>query len=94
VGLYELQVQLKLRALTFHPEERKEQRKNIKEEKKKFSILQREKVMQKKNIRVYKRLQAPQEEGMISTTASLPSVVKPRFIEPVGESQTSEGDAC
>jgi hypothetical protein len=31
---------------------------------------------------------------MMSTTASLPSVVKPRFIEPVGESQTSEGDAC
>jgi hypothetical protein len=23
-----------------------------------------------------------------------PSVVKPRFIEPIGESQTSEGDAC
>jgi hypothetical protein len=31
---------------------------------------------------------------MMSTTASLPLVVKPRFIEPVGESQTSEGDAC
>jgi hypothetical protein len=30
----------------------------------------------------------------MSTAASLPSVVKPRFIEPVGESQTSEGDAC
>jgi hypothetical protein len=28
----------------------------------------------------------------MSTAASLPSVVKPRFIEPVGESQTSEGD--
>jgi hypothetical protein len=36
----------------------------------------------------------PQEEGMMSTAESLPSVVKPRFIEPVGESQTSEGDAC
>jgi hypothetical protein len=36
----------------------------------------------------------PQEEGMMSTAASLPSVVKPSFIEPVGESQTSEGDAC
>jgi hypothetical protein len=36
----------------------------------------------------------PQEKGMMSTAASLPSVVKPRFIEPVGESQTSEGDAC
>jgi hypothetical protein len=31
---------------------------------------------------------------MMSIVASLPSVVKPRFIEPVGESQTSEGDAC
>jgi hypothetical protein len=30
---------------------------------------------------------------MMSTAASFPSVVKPRFIEPVGESQTSEGDA-
>jgi hypothetical protein len=28
----------------------------------------------------------PQEEGMMSTAASLPSVVKPRFIEPVEES--------
>jgi hypothetical protein len=35
-----------------------------------------------------------QEEGMMSTAASLPSVVKPMFIEPVGKSQTSEGDAC
>jgi hypothetical protein len=31
---------------------------------------------------------------MMSTVASLPSVVKPRLIELVGESQTSEGDAC
>jgi hypothetical protein len=31
---------------------------------------------------------------MMSTAVSLPSVVKQRFIEPVGESQTSEGDAC
>jgi hypothetical protein len=29
----------------------------------------------------------------MSTATNLPSVVKPRFIEPVGESQTSEGDA-
>jgi hypothetical protein len=36
----------------------------------------------------------PQEEAMMSTVASLPSVVKARFIEPVGESQTLEGDAC
>jgi hypothetical protein len=27
----------------------------------------------------------PQEKVMMSTTTSLPSVVKPRFIEPVGE---------
>jgi hypothetical protein len=33
----------------------------------------------------------PQEKGMMSTAGSLPLVVKPRFIEPVGESQTSEG---
>jgi hypothetical protein len=33
----------------------------------------------------------PQKEGMMSTAASLSSVVKSRFIEPVGESQTSEG---
>jgi hypothetical protein len=31
---------------------------------------------------------------MMSTAASLSSVVKSRFIELVGESQTSEGDAC
>jgi hypothetical protein len=33
----------------------------------------------------------PQEKVMMSTAASFPSVVKPRLIEPVGESQTSEG---
>jgi hypothetical protein len=27
-------------------------------------------------------------------SSKFPLVVKPRFIEPVGESQTSEGDAC
>jgi hypothetical protein len=27
-------------------------------------------------------------------SSKFPSVVKPRLIEPVGESQTSEGDAC
>jgi hypothetical protein len=32
----------------------------------------------------------PQEEGMMSTAASFSSVVKPRFLEPVGESQTLE----
>jgi hypothetical protein len=31
---------------------------------------------------------------MMRKAASLPSVVKLRFIEPVGESQTLEGDAC
>jgi hypothetical protein len=31
---------------------------------------------------------------MMSIVASLPSIVKPRFIKPVGERQTSEGDAC
>jgi hypothetical protein len=31
---------------------------------------------------------------MMSTAPSLPSVVKPRFIELVGEIQTLEGDAC
>jgi hypothetical protein len=31
---------------------------------------------------------------MMSIVASLSSVVKPRFIEPVGESQNLEGDAC
>jgi hypothetical protein len=36
----------------------------------------------------------PQEEGMMSTIASLPSVVKPRLIKLVRESQTSEGDTC
>jgi hypothetical protein len=36
----------------------------------------------------------PQEEGMMSTAASLSLIVKPRFIEPVGESRTSEGNAC
>jgi hypothetical protein len=30
---------------------------------------------------------------MMSIAARLPSVVKPRFIKPVGERQTSEGDA-
>jgi hypothetical protein len=35
----------------------------------------------------------PQEEGMRSTTTSFPQFVKPRFIELIGESQTSDGDA-
>jgi hypothetical protein len=32
--------------------------------------------------------------GLSEHNSKFPSVVKPRFIEPVGESQTSEGDAC
>jgi hypothetical protein len=31
---------------------------------------------------------------MMSTVASLSLNKKPRFIDPVGKSQTSEGDAC
>jgi hypothetical protein len=33
-------------------------------------------------------------EGMMSIAASFYLRKKPRFIEPVGKSQTSEGDAC
>jgi hypothetical protein len=33
-------------------------------------------------------------EGIMSTAASFSLNKKPRFIEPVGKSQTSEGDAC
>jgi hypothetical protein len=33
-------------------------------------------------------------EGVMSTAASFPSVMKPRYINPVGKSQTQEGDAC
>jgi hypothetical protein len=33
-------------------------------------------------------------EGVTSTAASFPSVMKPRYINPVGKSQTQEGDAC
>jgi hypothetical protein len=33
-------------------------------------------------------------EGVMSTTASFPSVMKPRFNRPVGKNQTQEGDAC
>jgi hypothetical protein len=32
-------------------------------------------------------------EGAMSTAASFPSVMKPRFINPVGKSQTPEDDA-
>jgi hypothetical protein len=36
----------------------------------------------------------PQEEGIMSTVASLSLNKKPRFVDPVGKSQTSESDAC
>jgi hypothetical protein len=32
-------------------------------------------------------------EGVMSTAASFPSVMKPRYINPVGKSQTPEDDA-
>jgi hypothetical protein len=36
----------------------------------------------------------PQEEGMINIAASFSLSKKPRFVDPVGKSQTQEGDAC
>jgi hypothetical protein len=33
-------------------------------------------------------------EGVMSTAASFSLRKKPKFIKPVGKSQTSEGDAC
>jgi hypothetical protein len=36
----------------------------------------------------------PQEEGMMNIAARFSLSKKPRFIEPVGKSQTQEGDAC
>jgi hypothetical protein len=36
----------------------------------------------------------PQEEGMMNIAASFSLSKKPRFMEPVGKSQTQEGDAC
>jgi hypothetical protein len=35
-----------------------------------------------------------QEEGMMNIAASFSLGKKPRFIEPVGKSQTQKGDAC
>jgi hypothetical protein len=34
------------------------------------------------------------KEGLMSTAASFPSVMKPRYVNPVEKSQTPEGDAC
>jgi hypothetical protein len=39
------------------------------------------------------QLETPRE-GLMSTVASFPSVIKPRYINLVGKSQTQEGDAC
>jgi hypothetical protein len=36
----------------------------------------------------------PQEEDMISTVANFPSVRNQGLLNPVGKSQTQEGDAC
>jgi hypothetical protein len=33
-------------------------------------------------------------EGVMNIAASFPSVMKPRHVNPVEKSQTSEGDAC
>jgi hypothetical protein len=33
-------------------------------------------------------------EGVMNIAASFPSVMKPRYVNPVGKSQTQEGDAC
>jgi hypothetical protein len=39
------------------------------------------------------QLETPRE-GVMSTSASFPSIMKPRYVNPVGKSQTPEGDAC
>jgi hypothetical protein len=36
----------------------------------------------------------PQEEGMMNIAASFSLSKKPRFVNPVGKSQTQEGDPC
>jgi hypothetical protein len=36
----------------------------------------------------------PQEEGMMNIAASFSFSKKPRFVGPVGKSQTQEGNAC
>jgi hypothetical protein len=33
-------------------------------------------------------------EGVMNIATSFPSVTKPRYVNPVGKSQTQEGDAC
>jgi hypothetical protein len=39
------------------------------------------------------QLETPRE-GLMNIAASFPSVMKPRYINLVGKSQTQEGDAC
>jgi hypothetical protein len=39
------------------------------------------------------QLETPRE-GVINIATSFPLVMKPRYVNPVGKSQTSEGDAC
>jgi hypothetical protein len=39
------------------------------------------------------QLETPRE-GLTSTEASFSSVMKPRYVNPVGKSQTPEDDAC
>jgi hypothetical protein len=39
------------------------------------------------------QLETP-KEGLMNIAASFPSVMKPRYINLVGKSQTPEGDAC
>jgi hypothetical protein len=36
----------------------------------------------------------PQEESMMNIAARFSLSKKPRFVDPVGKSQTQEGDAC
>jgi hypothetical protein len=36
----------------------------------------------------------PQEEGMMNIASNFSLSKKPRFVDPVGKSQTQEGDAC
>jgi hypothetical protein len=38
------------------------------------------------------QLETPRE-GVMNIAASFPSVMKPRYVNPVGKSQMSEGDA-
>jgi hypothetical protein len=39
------------------------------------------------------QLETPREV-LMGTAASFPSVMKPRYINPIGKSQTQEVDAC